>query len=253
MQDAPQIGPDVAAFERSFHAGRQLTVVDADRLCTDCGYPMRGQPVRVEPMSRMPMCRCPDCGRFMPGDGVTAPSERVLRRLAAPLLVGWLFALLVAGALAGFGMFMGQIILYQWIDHSVPYGDALVSGFLLGGTLTVLCAALLPLALALTSSAGHLVRLLLVGLLPLALAILFTELMVISASSTSWQAERLYTYRPLRFLLYTLAALTVFGVLSFARPIGRLVIGTLLPSGLITVFAHLWTRDGKTPPVAERG
>ena len=241
------------AFDAGFDAGRQVTVADVDRLCTDCGFPLRGQPVRIEPLSRMPMCRCPNCGRYAPGDGVTAPSERVLRRVAVPLVVAWLLLVLGTFVVVGLATWLMHVVLLEAASNR-PLDDFTLPILLVG--LSALFAAFPTGMLSCAAAAGSWLRLTLA-----AAGACLVLIAVIEVTVAVWakpRYSRSYSYNSHgqgHYLLwrYPLYAATLLGALLpvlLARPLGRWVIATFAPQSTLPYFSHLWTRDGLAVPGA---
>ena len=239
---------DPADFERGFQAGRELTVADPDRLCVDCGYPMRGQPVRVEPMTRIALCRCPECGRYMPGDGALAASDLVVRRLAGPLLTLWLLVLFGLAVAAAIALWIGQVVAYENLPRNSAPGLGTLLALLLCAAGTVAAAGALPAALVLTVAAGRAVPMLLLAAVPLLAAVAATEAFALAVSRNQWNSARLELHPPVRLLLYVIALAGALGVIYLGRPLARLLLRVVLPAKLLPVFAHLWIRDGLAVP-----
>ena len=198
------------------------------------------------------MCRCPDCGRYAPGDGVVAPSERVLQRVAVPLVVTWLLVVL--------GVF-GTVGLVTWILHAIflasqanpsTHGDLQLPLLLM--LMTFCLAAVPPAMLACTAAAGSKLRLVLLVLGFQILVALGIECSIAAGARRGLSSGYSYYYASKklylmwRYGLYAAAAMGAITPILLARRLSRWVIGSFAPQGVLSYFSYLWTRDGLRVP-----
>ncbi len=241
--------------------------IDLDRFCTGCGYNLRTQAVYRDPGTGIPLVRCPECGRFQPANDAATALRPWLRR-ATSLLVG-LWILTVLGLFVGLGMGEGAMSYatldeltihggYQtqqinnttvrtWtsfgqleVRENQPHYHAFIALCLGGSLLIALVGGVMVVVVT-----PHWPRLAYVGLalaLPAAAG-------AIVALVWSREAPHLFVWG-LPYMAAHLGVQMIGGLIgvAFGRPLARLTVRIVLPSGLRPRLAYLWLADNKPFP-----
>lgn len=244
VESAVEPEPDLA-FERL----PILSQLENDRFCEGCGYNLRMQGVRRDPRLDILLVRCPECGRYHPVSIAGTTRQVWVQRLVGILMLAYILLMLslIAGLIC-LEVFITAITLEEAHDAygRQPYGGLIGSEYDLIVNLGF-CASLLAgfvgvaLATILFHHWNRLAYLIYAAVTPVP-AVLVVWFMLMNAPPS------LSLGSPLISLFAGLEVLGgLVGILA-GRPVARLLTRVLVPPGLRSYLAFLWSVDGLEPP-----
>lgn len=110
-----------AAALAAFETWPEISRIEIDRFCHNCGYNLHQQDVRCEPRTEVLMCRCPECGTFHPVAVPSASFSNWAQRFKGLLMLHWIAVVLCLGFFVG--MFHG-VSIYFTLDEFTGYFDS---------------------------------------------------------------------------------------------------------------------------------
>ena len=265
MRDASEaIAEPTAVFRGPDPA--PITCIELDRFCEDCGYNLRTQPVFRDAGTGIHVVRCTECGKFQPANDGSTALRPWLNRVTSVMLIVWMLAIVAIFFHLGLGE---GAISYATLDElTMPAGSRIEK---IGRTMTrtwsgsgplevvdypdyrLFITAVTACSIGIAFVCGALAVVMLPHW-PRAAGIgLVVALPLVAGSfvglAWNYEAPHLLGWG-LQYIGAHAGVQVLGGVIGVivGRPLARLAVQILLPSGVRPRLAYLWLADHKPFP-----